>query len=139
MNHRKFITRFVEYLSQHKGSIMLNEYEVNGARHCASEVDGFLNSAQLAFDKKKSTANLDGNYIRFQNYNDRTEDGTILAVEASNYRVKLHLKGDVVISRSYNDWNYTDADCFGSLMDYETPEEFDARCEKINAGLGVVQ
>lgn len=142
MDHKKFIMRLIEFVCGNQGTILINEYEVNGARHSKSEVSSVTGtvSASISLDAVESVAEFAyGNQPRFRDYHISSIWDHVAKVEANRGFVRIHTeKGGAALIVSYNEWNYTDEFGFGSTMPWETEEEFKSRCDKINAGLGMV-
>lgn len=139
MKHSQFIFRLVEFLCRNEGTILINEFEVNGARHSKSELHGRgrLGAIELKFETSESIVVFQKGKPQYTDWINRVRFCDIQSIQATADFVRIHTEGDEYLL-NYREWNYTDENGFGSTMPWETPEEHDARYKKVNAGFGLV-
>lgn len=140
MDHKTFVMRLVEFISKSQGTILINEYEVNGARHCKSEVNAVNGTVEVAITlgAMESVVEFVSSEPGYREYFRGVHGNSIIRIEANRDFVRIRTNRGETVLVNYREWNYTDEGGFGSTMPWETEEEFKSRCDKINAGLGLV-
>lgn len=140
MNHKLFITRLIDFISANQGSILIDEYQVNGVRHSKAEFGGIVGDleAKVVLGATESSVEFVKAQPRFRDWQNNIPGSSVVRVKATRDFVRIRTDKDGSDLLNYRELNYTDEGGFRSTMPWETAEEFQSRCDRINVGLGLV-